>query len=114
MPLYEYLCESCGRRSEILQKIGEPPATDCPHCGGALKKLLSAPAFQFKGSGWYVTDYARGGAEKGGRSGSAGEGDAAKPGAAEGGASSAPKQDAETKKADAGGSTPPAAKPKAD
>jgi putative FmdB family regulatory protein len=65
MPLYEYLCESCGRRSEVLQRLTEAPLTVCPHCGGNLKKLVSAPAFQFKGSGWYVTDYARGGGKPG-------------------------------------------------
>ncbi len=64
MPLYEYLCDSCSQRTEVLQKVDEPPLAVCPNCGGALKKLLSAPAFQFKGSGWYVTDYAaKGGGE---------------------------------------------------
>ncbi len=58
MPLYEYLCDSCSQRTEALQRLDEPPLTVCPNCGGALRKLLSAPAFQFKGSGWYVTDYA--------------------------------------------------------
>jgi putative FmdB family regulatory protein len=58
MPLYEYLCGQCGERSEILQKISEAPATHCPKCGGDLKKLHSAPAIQFKGSGFYKTDYA--------------------------------------------------------
>ena len=59
MPLYEYQCESCGRRTEALQRMSDPPLAACPHCGGALKKLLSAPAFQLKGSGWYATDYAK-------------------------------------------------------
>lgn len=59
MPLYEYQCESCGRRTEALQRMSDPPLAVCPHCGGALKKLLSAPAFQLKGSGWYATDYAK-------------------------------------------------------
>jgi len=57
VPIYEYKCEACGHQLEALQQISEPPLTKCPECGGALKKLLSAPAFQFKGSGWYVTDY---------------------------------------------------------
>lgn len=61
MPLYEYRCEACGSLSELLQRIADPPAEVCPDCGGKLRKLISAPAFQFKGSGWYVTDYARGG-----------------------------------------------------
>ena len=58
MPLYEYLCTLCNERSEILQKISDPPYTHCPKCGGEMKKLLSAPAIQFKGSGFYKTDYA--------------------------------------------------------
>lgn len=65
MPIYEYECQSCGRRSEVMQKMSDPPLDTCTVCSGALKKLLSAPAFQFKGSGWYVTDYARKGGEKG-------------------------------------------------
>jgi putative FmdB family regulatory protein len=59
MPIYEYECSQCGHRSEELQRISDPPLTECPECGGEYKKLISAPAFQFKGSGWYVTDYAR-------------------------------------------------------
>src|SRR5262245_47808192 len=58
MPLYEYQCLQCGRRTEILQRLDEAPLAACPHCGGEVKKLISSPAFQFKGSGWYVTDYA--------------------------------------------------------
>lgn len=59
MPLYEYRCSSCGERVEVLQHVGDPPLTECPHCGGGMEKLLSAPALQFRGSGWYITDYAR-------------------------------------------------------
>jgi putative FmdB family regulatory protein len=59
MPIYEYVCQSCGRKTEVLQRIKERPLKICPHCGGKLKKAFSAPAIQFKGSGWYVTDYAR-------------------------------------------------------
>ena len=59
MPLYEYLCEACQERTEVLQKMGEPALTICPRCGGSLRKLFSAPSFQFKGSGWYLTDYAK-------------------------------------------------------
>ena len=58
MPLYEYRCTSCNRLTEALQRFDDPPLAVCPHCGGELKKLLSAPAFQLKGSGWYKTDYA--------------------------------------------------------
>jgi putative FmdB family regulatory protein len=59
MPLYEYECESCGQRTEALQRVDAPPLAECPHCAGRLRKLPSAPAFHLKGSGWYVTDYAR-------------------------------------------------------
>jgi putative FmdB family regulatory protein len=59
MPLYEYLCADCGRRSEVLQKLGDPPLAACPHCGGAVKKQVSAAAFHLKGTGWYATDYAK-------------------------------------------------------
>jgi len=71
MPIYEYQCESCGRRSESLQKISDPPLTTCEECSGSLTKLISAPSFQFKGSGWYVTDYA----DKDKKSDKDGEGD---------------------------------------
>ena len=59
MPIYEYACRKCGKKTEAIQRVGERPLKICPHCGGDLKKLASAPAIQFKGSGWYVTDYAR-------------------------------------------------------
>ncbi len=58
MPLYEYQCQSCGTVSEVMQRMSDPPLTTCEECSGDLKKLISAPAFQFKGTGWYVTDYA--------------------------------------------------------
>ncbi len=58
MPLYEYECQSCGERVEIIQKMSDPPYEHCPKCGGSMKKLFSAPAIQFKGSGFYKTDYA--------------------------------------------------------
>lgn len=57
MPLYEYQCTQCGERLEILQKISDPPYSHCPKCGSDMKKLLSSPAIQFKGSGFYKTDY---------------------------------------------------------
>ena len=65
MPLYEYACTGCGRRIERLQRVHDAHLVECPHCGGELKKLASAPALHFKGSGWTVTDYPRGGATKG-------------------------------------------------
>ncbi len=58
MPLYEYECQKCGERVEVIQKISDPPYEHCPKCGGEMKKLFSAPAIQFKGSGFYKTDYA--------------------------------------------------------
>jgi putative FmdB family regulatory protein len=65
VPLYEYQCRKCGHRFERIQKFSDPEVKKCPECGGAVERLLSAPAVQFKGSGWYVTDYARkGGAPK--------------------------------------------------
>lgn len=62
MPLYEYECRKCGHRFERIQKFSDPLVKKCPECGGKVEQLLSAPAVQFKGSGWYVTDYARKGA----------------------------------------------------
>lgn len=58
MPLYEYQCKKCDAHMEVMQKISDKPLRRCRKCGGRLEKLLSAPAIQFKGSGWYVTDYA--------------------------------------------------------
>ena len=49
MPIYEYLCEQCGRRSEAIQRLGDAPLTECPDCGGSLKKMFSAPSFQLEG-----------------------------------------------------------------
>jgi putative FmdB family regulatory protein len=58
MPIYEYECKKCQATTEAFQKFNDKPLTKCKKCGGKLEKLLSAPAIQFKGSGWYVTDYA--------------------------------------------------------
>ena len=58
MPLYEYQCARCGR-FEVIRKFSDPPLLACPTCGGEIQKLASAPAIQFKGTGWYITDYAR-------------------------------------------------------
>jgi putative FmdB family regulatory protein len=63
MPIYEYVCQKCGKTTEVIQGYSDPPLKICPHCGGKrLKKAISAPAIQFKGSGWYVNDYGKGGA----------------------------------------------------
>jgi putative FmdB family regulatory protein len=61
MPLYEYQCEKCGELFEVMQKFADEPLTTHAKCGGPVHRLLSAPALQFKGSGWYITDYAKGG-----------------------------------------------------
>lgn len=59
MPLYEYRCKKCGHRFEKIQKFSDKLVKKCPECGGAVEQVVSAPAVQFKGSGWYVTDYAK-------------------------------------------------------
>jgi putative FmdB family regulatory protein len=59
MPLYEYECKKCGHRFEKIQKFSDKMVKTCPECGGKVEQMISAPAVQFKGSGWYVTDYAK-------------------------------------------------------
>jgi putative FmdB family regulatory protein len=59
MPLYEYECKKCHHRFERIQKFSDPHVKKCPECGGPIEQVISAPAVQFKGSGWYVTDYAK-------------------------------------------------------
>lgn len=59
MPLYEYECKKCHHRFERIQKFSDPHVKKCPECGGAVEQVISAPAVQFKGAGWYVTDYAK-------------------------------------------------------
>lgn len=71
MPLYEYECKKCGHRFEKIQKFSDKMVKKCPECGGQVEQMISAPAVQFKGSGWYVTDYAR----KSSSPGSRGSGD---------------------------------------
>ena len=61
MPLYEFQCVKCGRKVEVIQSFSDSPPAKCLHCGGTLAKLLSSPAFQFKGSGFYATDYGKSG-----------------------------------------------------
>ena len=72
MPLYEYLCAACSNRFEVIQKFSDKPVKKCPKCGKGVERLVSSPAIQFKGTGWYITDYAK-------RSGPANEKGAAKP-----------------------------------
>ena len=73
MPLYEYRCSKCEKKIEVIRKFSDPPLTEHEGCGGTLGQLLSAPAFQLKGTGWYVTNYAKAGAkpvsDTGGKSG---------------------------------------------
>jgi putative FmdB family regulatory protein len=69
MPLYEYRCTNCGEKFEIIQKSSDVPLKNCPNCGGPLKKLFSPPMLQFKGSGWYITDYSKKAKDKGEKEG---------------------------------------------
>jgi putative FmdB family regulatory protein len=72
MPLYEYECKKCGHRFEKIQKFSDKMVKKCPECGGQVEQMISAPAVQFKGTGWYVTDYAKKSSSQG-ASGSSGE-----------------------------------------
>jgi putative FmdB family regulatory protein len=110
MPLYEYQCEACGQRFEKIQKFSDPNPEVCARCGkGPVERLLSSPAIQFKGTGWYITDYARkGGSGSDGGSSSSSSGSSSS--SSSGSASSA--TTADSKGADPAPSTPaPAAKP---
>ncbi len=100
MPLYEYQCKKCHSLTERIQKFSDEPLTVCPHCGGELEQLISAPAVQFKGSGWYVTDYAKKSSSPGTSSGngsSSSSSSDSKSGGAEG-KSEAPKADTSSSK----------------
>ncbi len=91
MPLYEYECETCSHRFEVIQKFSDAPIAVCPKCGGPVQKLLSSPAIQFKGSGFYLTDYGRGtGSKSESANTKAGK---AESGATSGGSDSAAKSD---------------------
>jgi putative FmdB family regulatory protein len=84
MPLYEYQCTKCRRKVEVIQSFSDPPPARCLHCGGTLAKLLSTPAFQFKGSGFYATDYGKsGGKPEDSSKGKEGDGGAASDAGAE-------------------------------
>ena len=73
MPLYEYECEACNHRFERIQKFSDPLVETCPKCGkGPVRKLISSPAIQFKGSGWYITDYAKKSSSDAGSTGGSG------------------------------------------
>ena len=89
MPLYEYKCDTCGDVFELIQKFADAPLTVHEQCGGAVHRLISRSALQFKGSGWYVTDYAKSGAASPSSSASKAEGEsAAKPSSTESGTKS--------------------------
>lgn len=112
MPIYEYQCQDCGHQLELIQKISDPHATDCPSCNKAsLKKKVSAAAFRLKGSGWYETDFKSGdkkknlvdgkpGSSSGGGSGGSSDGGASKSG--DGAAKSESKPKTESKPASTG------------
>jgi putative FmdB family regulatory protein len=69
MPLYEYECEACGQRFELIRKFSDPEVDTCARCGkGPVRRLLSSPAIQFKGTGWYITDYSQKGKSSEGKS----------------------------------------------
>ena len=91
MPIYEYKCRDCGLLFERLQKVSDPPVQECERCSGPVDKVVSQTAFQFKGTGWYVTDYAKKGSSPSEKTASGDKGDAkpdAKPDTASGGSTS--------------------------
>jgi putative FmdB family regulatory protein len=101
MPLYEYECESCGHRFEVIQKFSDPLVEQCPKCGGAVRKLIASPAIQFKGTGWYITDYAKKDSAGAGKTG----------GSKDSGAAGGTPEKTETSKSDKSGDTPPTPAP---
>lgn len=116
MPLYEYECESCGGTFEVIQKFSDHSVDTCRTCGGKVRRLLSAPAIQFKGTGWYITDYARkgeGGAEKEKAAADKEKGGAASPesGASSSAAQTAPASGSDAKSASGASPTPAAPAP---
>ena len=108
MPLYEYRCEACGEQFEVIRKFADAPLDACVRCGGGpVHRLLSSPAIQFKGSGWYITDYAqkgKSGSEAGSDSAGASNDGKSKP-AADDGASGAKTGDVSSSKKDTTGAT---------
>lgn len=89
MPLYEYECQKCHHRFEKIQKFSDPIVKKCPECGGTVEQVISAPAVQFKGSGWYVTDYAN----KSGSSAGSSSSDSSATSGSEGKGESSPKSE---------------------
>jgi len=74
VPLFEYECQKCGQRTERIEKVNGPHLQKCPKCGGKVERLISAPAIQFKGSGWYVTDYGKSSSAPASKEAGAGDG----------------------------------------
>lgn len=99
MPLYEYQCEKCGERFEVMQKFADEALSTHEKCGGKVHRLLSAPALQFKGSGWYITDYAKGQSGDNGASNKADAPAGTSSSATEPGAASPPASGTESKSA---------------
>jgi putative FmdB family regulatory protein len=87
MPLYEYECDACGHRFEVIQKFSDAPIDKCPVCGSTVHKVQSAPAFHLKGTGWYATDYAKSGSAGEAKSGKDGKKSESASGSAETGSS---------------------------
>src|ERR1700690_597736 len=100
MPNYEYLCTKCGHRFEQIRKFSDKQLRKCPECGGLMEQVISAPAVQFKGSGWYVTDYPKKGAGSASSSASSSEGDSSSAELKEGKDSKDGKGSKDTKKDD--------------
>ena len=116
MPLYEYECESCGGTFEVIQKFSDHSVDTCKTCGGKVRRLLSAPAIQFKGTGWYITDYARKGADGGEKEKAASDKEKAgaastESGASPGAAPTTPASASDAKSASSAPSTPAAPSP---
>jgi putative FmdB family regulatory protein len=103
MPLYEYECFVCRQRFERIQKVSADPVAACPACGGSVRRLLGSPALQFKGSGWYVTDYAKSSSVPSGR----GEGSATSTEAKDAGAAAASDKPSTSDAGKASGSSTP-------
>ena len=110
MPLYEYECAACHKRTEKIQKFSDPEITVCPHCGGTLERVLSAPAISFKGGGWYADGYGNAKPKSSGGDNSA-SGDAKPSGDSKPGGDSKPSSDA--KPAGGDSSSKPASAPAA-
>ena len=109
MPLYEYERDACGRRFEVIQKFSDPPVDTCKECGkGPVRRLLSSPAIQFKGTGWYITDYAKKGTSD--ATTPAAKGDAAKPGTSTDASAKTESTKSDTSKGDSGSASAPASK----